>query len=217
MPLFYQHNINEQAKLAVWQITEDEDFFLDKIHLNKNIRHPHKKLQHLAGRYLLKILHPEFPLNLIEIAESNKPLLADGSFYFSISHCSNFAAAIISENESAGIDVELVTPKIELIQHKFLSAAEIEIVKNVSNLDNVPISQDQISLLTLCWSCKEAVYKWHGKGGVDFIDHIQITNITITGKRKYIECIFIKDTLKKLIINFNFFDNLCLAWVVGKL
>ena len=73
MPLFYQHNINDHARLAVWHITEPEDFFLQKTHLQKEIRHPHKRLQHLAGRYLLKILHPEFPLHLIEIADSNKP------------------------------------------------------------------------------------------------------------------------------------------------
>jgi len=221
MPLFYQHNINEQATLAVWHITETEDFFLEKIHLNKTINHPHKKLQHLAGRYLLKILHPEFPLHLIEIAESNKPLLADGSFHFSISHCGDFAAAIISESESAGIDVELVTPKIKLIQHKFLSNEEINVVENVYQLNNniptaIGITHDSINLLTLCWSCKEAIYKWHGKGGVDFKDHIHITNITVTGKRKFIECTFTKDISKKLMIHFNFFEDLCLAWVVDK-
>ena len=76
MPLFYQHNINETSKLAVWHITEPENFFLEKVQLQKEISHPHKRLQHLAGRYLLQLLHPGFPFHLIEIAESNKPLLA---------------------------------------------------------------------------------------------------------------------------------------------
>lgn len=237
MPLFYQHNINEHAKLAVWHITEPEDFFLQEVHLQKNLHHPHKRLQHLAGRYLLKILHPEFPLHLIEIAESNKPLLPGGSFHFSISHCGDFAAAIISENESAGIDVELVTPKIKLIKHKFLSAKEIEIIVSVSNSINFPIAtriinkpiinnpinlpiaigitNNPIILLTLCWSTKEAVYKWYGKGGVDFKDHIRINDITVADTRGIIACTFVKNITKDLTIYFNLFENLCLAWVVG--
>ncbi len=99
MPLFYQHNINQTAKLAVWNITEPEDFFLKKVRLQKEIHHPHKRLQHLAGRYLLQLLNPGFPLHLIEIADSNKPLLANEEFHFSISHCGDFAAAIVSENK----------------------------------------------------------------------------------------------------------------------
>ena len=56
MPLVYQQNINEATKMAVWHISEREDFFLKKVTLSNNITHPHKRLQHLAGRYLL----PEF-------------------------------------------------------------------------------------------------------------------------------------------------------------
>ena len=204
MPLFYQHNINQTTQLAVWHITEDEDFFLEKVHLQKEIKHPHKKLQHLAGRYLLTILHPEFPLHLIEIAESNKPILSNGKFHFSISHCGDFAAAIISENESAGIDVEIITPKIERIKNKFLSPRELNLLPGVD-----------AKILTASWSCKEAVYKWYGKGGVDFKENIRLVNITVSDTRGTIECTFVKSFEKKLLIDFCFFDTLCLAWVVA--
>lgn len=204
MPLFYHHNINETCKLAVWHITENENFFLQKVHLTKKINHPHKRLQHLAGRYLLQLLHPEFPLHLIEIAESNKPLLTDESFHFSISHCGNFAAAIISENKSAGIDVELITRKVEMIQHKFLSTDELKLLPELN-----------IRFLTLSWSCKEAVYKWYGKGGVDFKKDIHITDITVKDTLGSIDCIFSKDIKQHLKVDFLCFKKLCLAWVVG--
>ena len=178
--------------------------FLQKVHLQKEINHPHKRLQHLAGRYLLQLLHPEFPLHLIEIAESNKPLLTDESWHFSISHCGDFAAAIISENKSAGIDVELITPKVELIKHKFLSAIELKLLPGANK-----------TFLTVCWSCKEAVYKWYGKGGVDFKDHIIIKNISVKNSSGVIECIFRKEGEKELDIHFHLFENLCLAWVTG--
>lgn len=204
MPLFYQHNINETAKLAVWHITEAEDFFLEKVQLQKTIHHPHKRLQHLAGRYLLQLLHADFPLHLIEIAKSKKPLLSNEAFHFSISHCGDFAAAIVSENFSAGIDVELVTPKIQLIKNKFLSSTELSLIPG-----------SNANFLTLFWNCKEAVYKWYGKGGVDFINHIHITAVTVTGEQGIIECLFLKDMEKNLLIHFHLFENLCLAWVVS--
>ncbi len=204
MPLFYQHNINETSQLAVWHITENEDFFLQKIHLQKKIHHPHKWLQHLAGRYLLQLLHPEFPLHLIAIAESNKPLLTDSSWHFSISHCGDFAAAILNKNSSAGIDVELISPKVELIKNKFLTPQELRLPVTVSN-----------TFLTLMWSCKEAVYKWYGKGAVDFKNHIIIKNILVKNNAGVVDCIFIKEAEKKLEIYFQLFEKLCLAWVTA--
>jgi phosphopantetheinyl transferase len=202
MPLFYQHNINDTSKLAVWHITENENFFLEKVQLQKTINHPHKRLQHLAGRYLLQLLHPEFPLHLIEIAESNKPLLQDHSYHFSISHCGDYAAAIISENESAGIDVELITPKVQMIQHKFLSIDELKLLPEINS-----------AFLTLCWSCKEAVYKWYGKGGVDFKNHIRLNQFL--NRKEIIGCDFLKDEKISLQIRFKFFEGMCLAWLNG--
>ena len=70
MPLVYQQNINAVTKMGVWHITETEDFFLQQVPLQKEITHWHKRLQHLAGRYLLKELYPGFPLELIKIADT---------------------------------------------------------------------------------------------------------------------------------------------------
>src|SRR5882762_10719941 len=96
MPLFYQHNINENTKLGIWQIKEPEVFFLEKVPLKKDVSHPHKRLQHLAGRYLLPTLFSDFPLEEILIADTRKPFLPNERYHFSISHCGDFAAAIIS-------------------------------------------------------------------------------------------------------------------------
>ena len=51
MPLVYQQNINESTRLGLWHIAEKEDFFLNQVPLKKEITHPHKRLQHLAGRF----------------------------------------------------------------------------------------------------------------------------------------------------------------------
>ena len=204
MPLFYQHNINQSANLAVWNITEPEDFFLKSVHLQKEINHPHKRLQHLAGRYLLRLLNPGFPLHLIEIADSNKPLLMNEEFHFSISHCGDFAAAIVSENKVVGIDVELIRSEIGSIKHKFLSETEQQLLPDL-----------HVQLLTLLWSCKEAVYKWFGRGGVDFKNHIVIKNISINDNQGIVTCRFMKEKEMNLRIDFRLIQNLCLAWVIA--
>ncbi len=110
MPLFYQHNINESTRLGIWHIEEDEAFFLKRVPLKRDVSHPLKRLQHLAGRYLLTELFPDFPLDEILIADTRKPYLADEQYHFSISHCGTFAAAIVSTRHRVGIDVEQAVP-----------------------------------------------------------------------------------------------------------
>ena len=127
MPLVYQQNINAVTKIGVWHIAEEEDFFLKQVPLQRTITHWHKRLQHLAGRLLLKELYPYFPVKLIQIADTRKPFLENEPYHFSISHCGNYAAAMVSKEYRVGVDVELVNPKIELIQFKFMSEMELKI------------------------------------------------------------------------------------------
>ncbi|TAN00062.1 MAG: 4-phosphopantetheinyl transferase, partial [Chitinophagaceae bacterium] len=58
----------DSAKIGIWNISEREAFFSNRINLGKNVQHPHKRLQHLAARYLLTELEPDFPVNEIQIA-----------------------------------------------------------------------------------------------------------------------------------------------------
>ena len=124
MPLVYQQNINEHTKIGVWHIAEEEDFFLSSVPLHRNVTHPKKRLQHLAGRLILSELFNDFPLSLIEIADTNKPYLADELYHFSISHCGDYATAIVSKTNRVGVDIEIPTEKILRIRHKFLSENE---------------------------------------------------------------------------------------------
>src|SRR5215211_2954663 len=132
MPIFYQQDIDDSTKLAIWKIEEEEPFFLKSVPLQREITHPHKRLQHLAGRYLLKYLFPDFPTELIRIADTRKPFLEDEAYHFSISHCGDFAAVIVSSKCRVGIDVEIISGKVARIQHKFLSEEEIEILNRQS-------------------------------------------------------------------------------------
>ena len=211
MPLVYQQNINEVTKLAVWHITEDEDFFLPVVTVSNNIRHPHKRLQHLAGRYLLAVLFEDFPLELIRIADTRKPFLPGDPYHFSISHCGDYAAAIVSRKNRVGVDIETVSLKIEKIIHKFLPETEQEMIFGMSENKEMEFVRP---LLTLAWSIKETLFKWYGDAGVDFIDHLKIESIVAKDNMYIAHCIFNKEEPVQLKVNGLFFNDNFLTWVV---
>jgi phosphopantetheinyl transferase len=208
MPVFYEH-INDFAKIAIWHIVEEKNFFLLKVPLHREITHPHKQLQHLAGRYLLQHLYPDFPYHLIEIVDTSKPYLPNEEYHFSISHCGDYAAVIISKSHRVGVDIELVSLKVERIKHKFLSEEELKLGKSQWSIVN-----SELQLLTLLWCCKEAVFKWYGNGGVDFKEDIKLRG-TDVNKPDTMKCDFNKDEIISLDIKISLFDTLCLAWVIS--
>jgi len=215
LALFYQHNINESTKLGIWKIEEPEEFFLAEVPLNRAITHPHKRLQHLAGRYLLKYLFPDFPYTEIVIADTRKPYLPYEQYHFSISHCGNYAAALVSNQQRVGIDIELPSPKIRKISHKFLNIEEREkfnITPTAYNTnDKLHLINDK--LLTVLWSTKEAVFKWWGWGSVDFSDHILLQAFDIK-EEGIIDVNFIRMQRSfDLKLFYKVFESICMVWV----
>ena len=206
MPVFFQHQINETTRLGIWKIEETEEFFKSNVPQHRDVTHPHKRLQHLAGRFLLQYLFPAFPYELIRIADTRKPFLPDEQYHFSISHCGDFAAAIVSKDRRVGIDIELATEKISRIMYKFLSAKEHELFNLIEP------DKDRIPFATLLWSAKESVFKWYGNGGVDFRREIQLKKQSESNQM--IECSFTKDNAE-LTIHYRQFEHLMLAWVVS--
>lgn len=205
MPIFFQQQINETTRLGIWKIEEEEDFFKITIPRHRQVTHPHKRLQHLAGRFLLQYLFPSFPYELIQIADTQKPFIPDEQFHFSISHCGNFAAAIVSRKHRVGIDIEIAVEKILRIQNRFLTAEE-------KNIWAKQLAAHPVHCSTLLWSAKEAVFKWYGAGGVDFREHIQLL-----GQKEEIsamDCFFTK-TSQSLLVNYRWFDQLILNWVLS--
>ena len=211
MPVFFQHQINEGTRLGIWKIEETEEFFKGNVPLHREVTHPHKRLQHLAGRFLLQYLFPDFPYQLIEIADTRKPFLPDQQYHFSISHCGDYAAAIVSKNQRVGLDIEIPVEKISRIMYKYLSAKEHELFNLIpgTETDQVVMNVEEPTLL---WSAKEAVFKWYGNGGVDFRRQIQLVN-----KEKLTEtinCYFVKEE-SDLVIHYRLFAGLVLAWVIS--
>jgi 4'-phosphopantetheinyl transferase EntD len=203
MPIFYQQEIDADTRLAVWEITEDESFFLEHVPLHRTITHPHKRLQHLAGRYLLQYLFPGFPIRLIQLADTRRPYLPGDAYHFSLSHCGQFAAALVSRKARVGIDVEVISPKVERIQHKFLHPDEQAAL---------PEGDMRLHDLTLRWCCKEAVFKWWSYGKVDFSEQIRLDAFHPKGSSGTVEARFVEAESYTLKLEYRSFPAFCLAW-----
>jgi len=187
MPLYKEWNIGAHALAAIWKIEEPEAFFQEQTQIATDIRNDRRRIEHLAGRYLLRHLKEDFPLFAIGKDEHDKPRLSNNEFFFSISHSWPYVAAVIDPHSEAGIDIQTWHPNIERIKHKFLSPREQELLS------------DDPRMLTLAWAAKEAAYKWNGKRGVDFIDHLPIDFFNVKENNYEIMINFKLSTLPQII------------------
>lgn len=221
MPLYYQHTINATTKLGIWKIEEGEEFFLEKTPLQQNITHPHKRLQHLAGRYLLQYLFPDFPYDEIVIADTRKPYLPGEQYHFSISHCGDYAAAIVSTSHRVGIDIEIPTEKVVRIAHKFLHENEKQFLASIANLPGIITNKNQQphklkkETLTVIWSSKEALFKWYSWGKVDFRENMQLVQeVQQQNDFLILPFVFQKEETIHLNITAKIFEEIVLSWVL---
>jgi len=98
----------------------------------------------------------------------------ENTYYFSISHSWPYVAVMVSLTQECGIDIQTWHPRIQKIQHKFLSAEEQSLFNN------------DTKLLTSAWCAKEAAYKWQGRRGVEFIDHLPIISLEVEANKNNI-------------------------------
>ena len=162
MPLLQEWNIGDFGKAAIWKVEEPESFFAEHTGIISDISHEKRRIEHLAGRFLLKHVEAEFPLAAISKDEHDKPRLPENEFFFSISHSWPYIAVVVDPVNEAGIDIQTWHAKIERIKDKYLSTDE----------------QDMLlydpKYYTIAWCAKEAAYKWNGKRGIEFIEQLPI-------------------------------------------
>lgn len=205
MPIVFQKIIDPAINVGVWHIEEEESYFNLPEVLPKTIGHPQKRKQHLAGRYLLTILHDKLPLHNIRISETNKPFLLNDECHFSISHCKDYAAAVVCESASAGIDIEVVSEKALKLSFKFMNEAEHSYLNGDEAHDR--------KIATAIWSIKEAVFKWYGKGEVSFKNHVLVQTYPDPFVGCLIKASFTKEGTIPLKLELRWVENYSLVWI----
>jgi len=164
MPLIKQIEENS-CQIAVWEIKES---ITELVKLSNNINIPEfksdrRKKEFLSARILL---HKIMPQAQIYYNKYGAPEIDDSKF-IAISHSKKLTAIIIS-SKKVGLDIEEITETAQKISSKFISK------------ENLPKLSKEIA--TLIWSCKEAIFKWHQKGSINFVDDIKIKRTVIKEK-----------------------------------
>ena len=156
MPIINKIEI-EKITILVWEITEtlEELIALGEGINTDNYTSEKRKKEHFASRLLVNEI---CPTKTIIYNEFGAPELNNGK-HISISHSKQLVAVILSDKKT-GLDIEKISDKALRIASKFVSE------KNLIKLNK--------EKATLIWCIKEAIYKWHQKGEVDFIKDIII-------------------------------------------
>lgn len=166
MPLIYKIK-QDSFQLGVWEITENEDFFVSRLGFCSLHQSVLKKLQYQASRLILLELDSNFNISKIDTWSQDKPLYFQNFFFFNVSHSGNFAAAILSKEKSVGMDIEFISQKIKTIKKRFLNADELELLKTCNGAEETEV-------ISLFWSVKEAVLKWIGISSFDYLNDMSI-------------------------------------------
>lgn len=203
MPL-YELLEKQDCKLAVWRIEEDESWF-DAHFFTPEISNENKRLQWYATRHLVNQLAG----TQVEVLkdEFGKPFIADNSVCLSITHTALFAGAIVSDKHEVGIDLEMITPKVERIAPKFLKPEELDAIQ----------PEEKIEKLILYWSAKEALYKLHGRRRLEFKTQLLIDPFEMQQSGELRAAVKAPDMHETgLRVHYEFFQDHVLTYVVGR-
>ena len=183
---------SEKITILVWEITEtlEEIIALGKGINTSNYTSKKRKKEHLASRLLVNEI---CPTKTIIYNEFGAPELNNGK-HISISHSKELVAVILSDKKT-GLDIEQISEKSLRIASKFVSARNL-----------IKLNKEKA---TLIWCLKEAIYKWHQKGGVDFIKDIIIPEF-FAKKNGKVTAYFRR---KKLNLNYLKINNHYLVYV----
>ena len=176
MPLLLKKEENNNA-ILVWGNSEP----LEKlISLTSNTDFSHlksdkRKKEFLTSRILLNYFNKDLK---ISYSKNGSPNLSNHQ-YISISHSGDLVCIIISDKK-IGIDIEKISNKSLRMKEKFINSHHTKLNKEKS---------------TIIWCIKEAVFKFHKIGNIDFKKDIFVPEFILEESGE-MDISFKKNTLK---------------------
>lgn len=228
MPIVLRKNIAPGTELSIWRIAESADQLYSKLQLDEreravfdSFKNQHKRSLHwLGSRVLLRtLLQTDKYINL-KIDEHRKPYLANLPHHISISHSHDYAAVMVSLTGPVGVDIEEISPKIEKVACRFLLAEELAFIG--LNPDGSPKHgadpgpKAKLNHLYACWSVKEAIYKWYGKGGLAFLGGIILEPFRLENEGQVTARVNLGGNWVRLDAWYQEFEGYMLAWCYGE-
>lgn len=213
MPIVLNKKIDDQTVLAVWKIDETEEQLLSSLQLKQHeldvitsLSAGKRALHWLSTRVLLRKMLNTADYIDCQMDEHGKPYLVNSDTHISLSHSYDYASVIISKDKKVGVDIELIKMKIKSIKHKFLSDVELA-QKQIG---------DNTNGLYVCWCAKEAIYKWYGKKGLEFKQHIHIKSFKLKDEGSLQAIVELPEGTRELTVNyFKTTDGYMLGYIVA--
>ncbi|MBR4134088.1 MAG: 4'-phosphopantetheinyl transferase superfamily protein [Bacteroidales bacterium] len=211
MALYLLKELDNNAKVAVWQITETEEELRvlsstpsDEMEEISFIKSESLRKQRLAVRALLNELFED----KVYLAhhDNGKPYIENNSINISITHTEKYVAVILDRDDEVGIDIESLDRDFSVVEKKALSEDEID--------DLEDDREEKNEQLAIYWCAKEAIFKKMSQYNVDFVEQIEIERFRSKGEGE-LEATFIhKDGYEEdLDLEYITFDRHVLVWV----
>ena len=211
MGLYLKKELENEAVIGVWQITETEEELVelsstpsDEMEEISFIRSESLRKQRLAVRALLNTLFDEKVY--LSHHDNGKPYLENNPVNISITHTAKYVAVILHEEENVGIDLESLDRDFSAVEKKALSEDEID------DLDD----DNRNEQLAIYWCAKEAVFKLLSRYNVDFAEQIEIERFRLRGEGELEATFTSKDEEEEFDLEYMTFDRHVLVWVVGE-
>ena len=211
MGLYLKKKLENEATIAVWQITETEQELIelsstpsDEMEEISYIRSESQRKQRLAVRALLNEVFEEKVY--LSHHDNGKPYLENMVTNISITHTEKYVAIILHDEKDLGIDLESLDRDFSAVEKRALSEDEIE------DLDDERRNEQ----LAIYWCAKEAIFKRVSAYKVDFAEQIEVERFRPRGEGE-LEATFIhKDGYEEEFeLEYMTFDRHVLVWVVG--
>jgi 4'-phosphopantetheinyl transferase len=167
--------LNEKVNdgfFGLWHITEEIEDLLPLAKLSpldletwSAIHAVQRKKEWLATRAILNELTGE-SIQISYFADG-RPYLKEHPMNISISHTKCYAAILLHDTATPGIDIELDSRSAERVATRILSPLELEACKDKEGYSN--------RKLLIHWCAKEAIYKMVPENSISYAKQIQIS------------------------------------------
>ena len=211
MGLYLKKELENEAEIGVWEITETEEELkelsstpADEMEEISFIKSESMRKQRLAVRALLNSMFDEKVY--LSHHDNGKPYIENNPINISITHTDRFVAVILHDEEDVGIDIESLDRDFSVVEKKALSEDEIE------DLDDEKRNEQ----LAIYWCAKEAIFKRLSVYNLDFAEQIEIERLRPRGEGE-LEATFINkdEDEEEFELEYITFERHVLVWVVG--
>lgn len=212
MGLYSKKQLENNARIYVWEITESEEELReicapipnDELEELQILKSSARRKEKLAVRALLNELFPEKVY--LGHHDNGKPYIQNYADEISISHTSRFVAIITHPEEDVGIDIECLTRDFSAVEKKALSEDEIDDLSD----------KNHDLQLAIYWCAKEAIYKRMSQNGVDFAEQIELERFS-PRRDGELDAVFThKDGDEdEFELEYEVFEDHVMVWLVG--